>query len=572
MDKYTLREKIDIKTGLQNYPELLKSLLMARGVDTEEKAEVFLNPDYENHLHDPFLLKDMEKAVERILRAIDSGEKILIYSDYDADGIPGGAILHDFFEKIQYKNFENYIPHRHDEGYGLNTDAIDEFGKSEVKLLITVDCGIVDKKEVSHANSFGIDVIVTDHHLPNGSVPEAYAILNPKQADCSYPYDMLCGSGVVFKLIQAILQKRDFGIKAGQEKWFLDLVGLATLSDMVPLNGENRVFAHYGLKVLRRSPRLGLMKLLRKLKINQKYILEDDIGFMLAPRINAASRMGIPMDAFKLLTTTDEVEADLLSDHLNKINDERKGVVASIVKDIKKHLKSKNLEDMSSVLVMGNPDWRPGVLGLAANKLVEEYSRPVFLWGREGGSDLKGSCRSDGTINLVELMETVKDQFIAFGGHALSGGFSVLNEKIHTLSDVLSKAYEKIQSTSGEKAEKEKIWIDGKLFLDQVNWDTYKTIEKLAPYGVGNPKPTFLFENIKISGVKMFGKDKNHLELSFLDKNNNKKTAMGFFMKSDSFGEELKEGDSINLVATIEKSMFRNFPELRLRIVDVILV
>ena len=281
MDKYALREKIDTKTGLQNYPELLKGLLMARGGDTREKAEVFLNPDYENGLHDPFLLKDMEKAVERILRAIDNKEKVLIYSDYDADGIPGGAILHDFFKKIYpaglfgvvgYENFENYIPHRHDEGYGLNIDAIDEFGKSGVKLVITIDCGIADIKEVSHANSLGIDVIVTDHHLPKGFVPEAYAILDPKQTDCNYPYDMLCGSGVVFKLIQGILQKRDFGIKAGQEKWFLDLVGLATLSDMVPLNGENRVFAHYGLKVLQRSPRLGLMKLLRKFKINQKYI------------------------------------------------------------------------------------------------------------------------------------------------------------------------------------------------------------------------------------------------------------------------------------------------------------
>ena len=551
---------------LSAYHPLTQTLLKNRGITTYEEAEKFLHPDYERDIHDPFLILNMEKAVERILRAIDVEEKIVVYGDYDCDGIPGSVILHDFFKKIGYKNFENYIPHRHDEGYGLNTDAVDEFAKTSTTLLITVDCGITDVKEVAHANSFGIDVIVTDHHLPQEVLPSAYAILNSKQKDDTYPDNMLCGAGLAWKLVQALLKKRakEWNVGEGWEKWLLDMAGLSTIADMVPLRNENRVLAHYGLKVLRKSPRPGLMKLLRKLRVDQRYLTEEDVGFTIAPRINAASRMGIPMDAFRLLSTTDETEADVLSDHLNEMNETRKGVVAVMIKEAKKKIASR---EMREVIVVGNPAWKPGVLGLAANRLMEDYERPVFVWGREGGTHIKGSCRSDGSINVVELMVNVRQGiFLDVGGHELSGGFSISHEQIHFLEEEIILAYKKIEKKSSVE---EAMAVDSTLSLDHVTWETQRLVEQLAPFGIGNPKPLFLFEGIEIKGVKAFGKEKNHLELQFENSAGKKIPAIGFFISQENFKTAIEEGNFINLFATLEKSMFRGRPELRLRIVDI---
>ncbi|TAL49347.1 single-stranded-DNA-specific exonuclease RecJ [Patescibacteria group bacterium] len=568
--EYRLREDIPkrIDEELTSYPATTRKLLYYRGIRSREEAEQFLNPDYNTHLHDPYLMRDMERAVGRILQAVEDKEKILIYSDYDADGIPGAVVLREFFEKIGHANVENYIPDRHDEGYGLHLEAVENFGGEGVNLLITVDCGTVDFEQIARAKALGIDVIVTDHHEANGFLPEAHAILNPKQENCPYPEKILCGSGVVFKLIQAILSRNRFNLKDGQEKWFLDLVGIATLSDMVPLTGENRALAHYGLKVLQKSPRPGLQKLWRKLNLDPKNLSEDDVGFTLSPRINAASRMGHPMDAFRLLSTKDETEADQLSDYLNRLNDERKGVVASIVKEIKKHIRE--LSSLPNVLVLGNPSWKPALLGLAANSLLDDFSRPIFLWGRNGERELKGSCRSDGSVNLVALMEKVKDTFIQFGGHKLAGGFEVSHEKIHRLEEELNRAYEEVKS-SPESAEADSgQWIDSRLSLSGVNWDTYREIEKLAPFGVGNPKPVFLFENVSPKTVRQFGKEGNHMELVFENGSEKNIRAISFFSKPKSFEKKPQVGMPVDLIASFEKSNFRNYPELRLRIVDIV--
>lgn len=579
MGTYSLREELSEKEkkALPAYSELLQKMLFHRGLTSEEEAEAFLNPDY-SLVHDPKLMKDMDKATKRVLEAVKANEKIVIFSDYDADGIPGAVVLHDFFRKIGYEHFENYIPHRHTEGFGLNMEAVEQFAKQGVKVLITIDCGVADVKEIAKGKELGIDVIITDHHLPPDDVLEAFALLNPKQVGCEYPEKMLCGSGVIFKFVQGMLQDEKFQeyakeknieIKDGWDKWLLDMVGLATLSDMVPLKGENRIFAYYGLKVLRKSPRIGLMKLLSKMKTNQKHLVEDDIGFTISPRINAASRMGIPMDAFKLLATTDEIEADQLSDHLNKINDERKGMVAAMIKEMKKKLLGKvETNTLPKVIVMGNPDWKPALLGLAANTLMRDHARPVFLWGREGGETIKGSCRSDGSVNLVDLMKcTTPATFIDFGGHKMSGGFSVSHEKVHLLEDELEQAYEKALT---EKSLSTDGMIDHVLSFDEVNWKTYGIIEKLAPYGEGNPKPLFLFKNSEIKDVKQFGKEKNHIELGFHNFNNKRIPAISFFAGDNPAMMKLKAGDYVDLVACMEKSMFRNFPELRLRIVDII--
>ena len=386
---------------MQKYGELLQLLLGKRGITDENQAQVFLNPDYARDFHDPFLMRDMEKACVRLYEAIDAGEKIVIYADYDCDGIPGALILRDLFKKVDYKNFEVYIPKRNSEGYGLNLSAMKQFAENGVKLIITVDLGITAVAEVTQAEVNGIDVIIMDHHLSSAVLPRAYAILNPKIDD--YPEKMLCGAGVVFKFIQGFIKKYGeyFKIKNGAEKWMLDMAGLATLSDMVPLLGENRAIAYFGLKVLRKSPRPGLQKLLAKMNIDQKHLTEDDIGFMVTPRLNAASRMDEPMRAFELLSTENEKEADLLADHLSKINDERKLIVASIMREVGRKFETREVKD---VIVIGNPSWKVGVLGLVAGKMSDEHKRPVFVWGKDENDLLKGSCRSDGSVSVVELM------------------------------------------------------------------------------------------------------------------------------------------------------------------------
>ncbi len=564
------------------FSPLLSHLLFHRGISNRKDAEIFLNPDYDRDVHDPFLLKDNEKAADRIISAIKKDERVAIYSDYDADGIPAAAMWNDFFARIGFKNFSIYIPHRHDEGFGLNREAVEQLAAENVKLIVTLDCGISDFEPVERANELNIDVIITDHHEPPERLPKAFAIVDHKQVDCQYPDKNLCGSGVGFKLIQGILAKNRFGLKEGMEKWLLDLVGMATLSDMVSLTGENRVFAYYGLSVLRKTPRKGLTRLLEKLKIQKRYLTEDDIAFMITPRINAASRMGVPMDAFKLLAAETDEEANTQADLLDKINNERKGIVASLVKEIKKTIRDRygsgsGTGSIPSVIVLGNPAWRPSLLGLAANTCAEEYDRPVFLWGRDGDNAIKGSCRSEGKTHVVELMRAVPiGVFTQFGGHKHSGGFAVANETIHYLETRLNEAAETISNAKFQMPnqvqnlnENNGGEIDMELTLDSINWDFYKDIAKLAPFGMGNPKPVFLFRDAISNSVRRFGKANEHLEIVFRKKSGEKVSAISFFCADNEWAKKLKSGTKIDVTASIEKSVFKRMPELRLRIIDV---
>ena len=539
---------------MQYFPELFESLLKQRGITAGEK-ENFLNPNYDN-LYDPLLLPDMEKARDRVIEAIKVNEHIVVFSDYDADGIPGAVVLSDFFKRTKYENVSFYIPHRHDEGFGLNLDAIGECKERGAKLIITVDCGIADIKEVALANKNGIDIIITDHHEPGGELPKAFAIVNPKRADSTYPFKELCGSAVVFKLVQAIFAKESFGVKPEMEKWSLDMVAIATLSDMVPLVGENRILARFGLDVLHKSPRAGLAALFRGLSLNQRNISEDDIAFMITPRINAASRMGVPEDAFKLLRTTDPIEAEKLALHLEKINNERKGVVASVVKEAKAHLAKR--EKVGEVIVIGNPEWRPAILGLVANSLVEEYSRPVFVWGRDGDGILKGSCRSYNGYDLYILMNSVTDAFIEFGGHAGAGGFSITLESLTTLEEKLSNALAALSM------EVELAQSSLPISISDISENLWNTVSQFAPFGMGNEKPIFKIKKAEIKLIRQFGKENNHLELTLSP---NIK-AISFFSSPTTYSL-LPTSTSCTLLANLEKSYFRDRPELRLRIVSI---
>lgn len=546
---------------------LLDHLLHLRNITDGEVRETFLNPSYDTGLNDPFLLSDMTKAVDRIGAAIAQNEKIVIFSDYDADGIPGAVVLSDFFKMIGYKNVGVYIPHRHNEGFGMNIEAVESIAKNGAQLIITIDCGITDTEEVKRANKLGMDVIITDHHLPGETLPEAFAIVNPKTSP-NYPDQMICGSGVVFKLVQAMLSKDRRGVPEGKEKWLLDMVGIATLSDMVPLIGENRVFASYGLKVLRKSPRIGLKKLLNNLKMSQKDLVEDDIGFMITPRINVASRMADPMIAFRLLSTTDDAEAGELVEKLNGLNVKRKSMVAGIMKEIQHKYEMRGLED-KSVIVLGNPSWNPAVLGLVANSLMKEYGKPAFLWGRVDDETLKGSCRSEGETDVVALMHAVnEDIFIDRGGHKMSGGFSVSAQHIHKLDELLQEAHTRIFGTLGAK--QEELFADHLLQLNDIDFSLWNVVDKLSPFGMNNAKPVFMLKNVTPSDIKWFGKQKEHIEIVFVNAKGKKIPAIAFFAHEDKRFSALKAGQPLTLIANLEKSMFRNYPEMRLRIVDVL--
>jgi single-stranded-DNA-specific exonuclease len=528
---------------------------------------------------DPFLMRDMDKSISRIKEAIEKNQKIVIYADYDCDGIPGAVILSDLFKKLKYENYEVYIPERNSEGYGLNFEAIEDFRTRGVNLIITIDLGITAIEEVTLANSYNIEVIITDHHLPRTTLgekgiesldlPQAYGILNPKVDE--YPEKMLCGSGVVFKLVEGFLKRYggEYGINLGWEKWLLDMAGLATLSDMVPLTGENRTIAYYGMKVLRKSPRPGLQKLLAKMNIDQKYLSTGDVTFMITPRINAASRMDSPMRAFELLATKDETEGGTLANHLTKINDERKNIVLHIMKEVKKHFeKREELKDLP-VLVIGNPLWRVGVLGIVAGKVMEEYDKPVFIWGKDENDIIKGSCRSPGSVSVVELMTHAKEYFAEYGGHELAGGFSVKSEQIHFLEEGLNKSFQEIKKSDTEN--ENKISYDLKLSFGDVNLKNNTLLEKMEPFGLANPTPVFLFENVKIENIKKFGKNGSgeHLEITFSDSTRRGVVAISFFSNTESFNTKIEVGLSVNLIASFDLSRFRGRPELRLRIVDI---
>lgn len=561
MSKYTIQRQLEKaeRESLNKYSDLVAHLLFHRGILDNDTAEGFVDLDFEKGCHDPFLLKDMEIAVERILKAINEKEKITVFSDYDADGIPGAVVMNDFFVKIGYENFEIYIPHRNKEGFGLSKKALQKFKENGTGLVITLDCGISDVEQVKFANGIGLDVIVTDHHEPHEELPPAFAIINPKQKGCEYPEKMLCGSGVAFKLVQALIKKGNFeNVPEGWEKWLLDMVGVATLSDMVPLVGENRIFAKYGMMVLKKSRRKGLLKLFSDLRLNQRTMTETDVVFSITPRINAASRMDEPKLAFKMLKTLDDAEANETMRHLHNINDERKGLVALMVKQIRSTLSKIHVNEKPTVVVAGNTNWRPSLLGLAATKILEDYNVPVFLWGRGEGSDLKGSCRSPKHVDLVEILSKVpKTVLETFGGHKNAGGFVVALTGVDLLENALAKAVKDLNIKNVEQV----LEADYLMKLVDVNMETLKDLEKMRPFGMGNPMPVFVFPKVLIQNRRGFGKGQAHIEFEVTDETETQKAIM-FYPPEDV--KNLEVDTVVDLLATVEFDEYSKSPRLRI--------
>jgi single-stranded-DNA-specific exonuclease len=556
------RQLIDSeRKKLAQYSDLVAHLLFHRGITETKEADAFINPNYAIHSHPAELLQDVDKGVTRVLEAIKNEETICIYGDYDADGIPGSVIMSEFFEKIGCTNFFVYIPHRNREGFGLNTFALDSIKDKGASLIITIDCASANVAEVEYANNLNIDVIITDHHEVPEVLPNAYALINPKRSDCEYPEKMLCGSSVIYKFIQHLIQKGKFDIHDGWEKWLLDMVGIATISDMVPLRGENRIFAYYGLEVLKKTRRVGLLKLFSTRKINQKTICEDDISFLITPQINAASRMGEPILAYNLLISKTEQEADVFARELSKINDKRKVEVTKIVKEVHKHIKDKghNLP----VIAYGNPNWQPSLMGLVCSKIAEEYHKPVFLWGRGDGTELKGSCRTWDGISVYELMQKLDSEFfIQYGGHEAAGGFVIKTEKVSEFEAALASHMDELHV-------KDHVYeCDIKLHVDEISSEIVSSVEKLAPYGMANPKPLFAVEGT-VYEIKNFGSAKNHFEIAFKKSNREIIRAIAFFKTNESF-REIKEGEHITIIGYIEKNFFAGRHTVQVKLVDVI--
>jgi len=572
MNMFPLHEPLaaTLREELAPYDDLTAALLSRRGIRNKDEAEKFLNPSYDMHLHDPLLMVDMPLAAKRLGTAILSGERIAVWSDYDCDGVPGGTLLHDFLKKAG-ANFENYIPHRHDEGYGMNEDGIEKLARGGVKLIVTVDSGITDVGPIKRASELGMEVIVTDHHLPGEKLPEAFAIVNPNaRADETYPFKGLCGSAVAWKLIVATLELEPSlreKVPAGWEKWLLDMVGLATVADMVPLIGENRVLATYGLLVLRKSPRIGLERLCRVMRIEQRSLTEDDIGFMIAPRVNAASRMGDARDALRLFTTEDENEADTLAKKLEKANRARKAEAGAITRAV--HTRIKERGEMRSVIALGDPAWRPALLGLVAGNLADEYERPVFLWGREGNTKLKGSVRSGGATHILELMRATEETFEEFGGHAKAGGFTVRDTEVFFLEDRLVAAYARVVPDAVDALE---LLADAILSPEEITLSLLARLEQLAPFGMDNPKPVFLLRDACVREISRFGKGEEHLKIKIAAHEGGRTVdAVAFFAKGPvaRAASTLVRGSRANILAHIERDTFSRHNPVRLRLLDI---
>jgi single-stranded-DNA-specific exonuclease len=540
---------------------LQAALLHNRGVKPGEVAD-FIAPDYNKHLHDPMLLHDIEPACVRIETAIDAKQHIAVFADYDCDGIPGAVVAHDFFTAAKHDNLTIYIPHRHYEGFGLSVEAVEKLAEKKVDLIITIDCGVTDVDAVARANALGIDVIITDHHEPKETLPAATAVVNPKLGD--YPFADLCGAAVMFKVAQALITRRDYGLVPGFEKWWLDMVAVATVADMVPLVGENRVLAQFGLQVLRKSRRPGLQQLLKKAKANQTTLTEEDIGFAIGPRVNAASRMDTPEDAFLLLTASTLKEADERVTHLEELNQSRKTAVGQMTKEL--HKKMQLLDEVPAVIVMGDPTWRPSLVGLAANKLAEEYGRPAFIWGKDGNDVYKGSARSGGATSVVTLMQAAAGAFKEYGGHHVAGGFAVTDDGIHTFGELLNQAHAELGEEAFIKSE---VIVDAVIRLEDVNQLLINDLKVLAPFGAGNRKPLFSFKNVAPIAVEQFGKTKEHLKLIF-GTESGRSEAIAFFATPTDYTREPKVGEDCTILAHVEQSHFMGRAQIRMMIVDVV--
>lgn len=546
-------EKVDEFSKKNNVSRLLSKVMLSRGFTDDAEVQKFLHPKLDE-LYDPFLINDMDIAVNRIMEACERKEKVTIYGDYDVDGITSIAVLKSFLLE-QGMNVDHYLPSRLEEGYGLNNDAIKKIYEQGTKLLITVDCGISAFNEIEYANELGIEVIVTDHHECPEKLPNAVAVLDPKREDSTYPFSSLAGVGVSFKLIQAISYKLNLDRKKYLK--YLDIVCLGTVADIVPLLDENRIIVNYGLILMRQTRKVGLQELI--VASGYSKIDSTSISFGLAPRLNACGRMGKADLALELILTTDREEARKIALELNEINKERQEVEKRIISEAIETIERDKLYE-NGIIVVNNENWHHGVIGIVASKITETYYKPSILICMENGKG-KGSGRSIEGFDLHGALSKCDDLLDKFGGHEMAIGLSIDESN---LSDLKKRLFEIAKESNIEEMQPV-IKIDAEVTSDDVSFETIKELEALEPFGEANPSPVFMYRNLKVDSVRALSNAK-HLRLVLKD-NNFRYDAIAFNMGEKRHSIDI--GNKVDIAHSLEINHFNNMDKIQFNLKDI---
>ena len=510
---------------------LFEKILVARGLTTRAAREAFLQPDYAAVKHDPFLLPDMEKAVARLKQAREQGEKIVIYGDYDIDGLSATALLLDAFGKFGFEGVDAFIPNRFVEGYGMTMGAVDKVRDMGADLIVTVDTGSLCHAEIAYATSLGIDTVVTDHHNVAETPPPSVAAVNPKLSGHAYPFRDLCGAGVAFKLVQALQTELD-GLPDGYEKWLLDLVALGTVCDIVTLADENRANVYWGLEVLKKQQRPGLKALMAVAGIEPGQVNARHLGFGLGPRMNAAGRLETAQYALDMLTASDGLEALEASEKLEELNTKRRGIQDAIFEEA--CVQAEKLAN-DRVLVVSSDGWNHGVIGIVASKLVERYKKPVFIIG-ERGEEATGSARSFGDFSAADAVRAADDIIIKGGGHGAAAGVTLATEKIGDFRRRVNEFYDSLQLTNQERylLPRADVEIDD---FSEINEELVDNLAKMEPFGNGNPEPVLKITTASVLSVRRIGADGQHVKLALRDKNGKVLQMLAFNAPEEFFRE-----------------------------------
>ena len=510
---------------------LFEQILTARGLTTRAAREAFLQPDYAAVKHDPFLLPDMKKAVARLKQAREQGEKIVIYGDYDIDGLSATALLLDAFGKFGFEDVDAFIPNRFVEGYGMTMGAVDKVRDMGADLIVTVDTGSLCHAEIAYAASLGIDTVVTDHHNVAETPPPSVAAVNPKFPGHNYPFRDLCGAGVAFKLVQALQTELD-GLSDGYEKWLLDLVALGTVCDIVTLADENRANVYWGLEVLKKQQRPGLKALMAVAGVEPDQVNARHLGFGLGPRMNAAGRLETAQHALDMLTARDGLAALEASEKLEELNVKRRGIQDAIFEEA-----CVQAEELANdrVLVVSSDGWNHGVIGIVASKLVEKYKKPVFIIG-ERGEEATGSARSFGDFSAADAVRAADDIIIKGGGHGAAAGVTLETEKIGDFRRRVNEFYDSLQLTNQERylLPRADVEIDD---FSEITEELIENLAKMEPFGNGNPEPVLKITRASVLSMRRMGADGQHVKLALRDKNGKVLQMLAFNAPEEFFRE-----------------------------------
>lgn len=551
----------DFKKQFPEISPVILQLLHNRGIASQEKIDEFLNPDYGEDLHNPFLFLEMEKAVKRIFEAIKAKEKILIWGDYDADGVCSTAVLYLTLKELGAE-VKVYLPDRGLEGYGIQKSSLKEFIEQKITLLITVDCGISNFEEIELAKEFGIEVIITDHHCEPPKLPGSFAIINPKLEKEKYPFKNLAGVGVAFKLAQALL--RNVGAEKGFEKWLLDLVAIGTVADCEPLLGENRTLVKYGLVVLNKTRRFGLQELIKTAKLNKKLDVYH-ISFQLGPRLNAASRIDHANTAFQLLITESREEAQIIAKKLNQMNSQRQLIISKIMQEAKEQIKDTERKKIIFFETSKKWFWPISIIGLAAGKLNDELYKPIIVVSKNSRNELQCSARSIKEFNIIKALQECAGCLLRYGGHPQAAGFSLNEENLPQFKEEIEKIAERELKNLELALSLE---IDFKMNLEEANWELYRELEKFEPFGQNNREPKFLCSNLQVVGLEKVGNNEQHLKILAIQNSFAPKKFIGFGFGKE-VGSKLKIGDMVDIVFELGVNEWNGSRELQLKAVDI---